>query len=270
MEKSPGDRYPSVLAFWRALDRAMVDDGLFQAPPEQPLVLHGQGASALASAVNGELARSSLETSPLEGPPDQQKDHEVVRGASRRARALDETSSWNGRRGDTVPVAPEVGPWNGGDRLRSWAEVGGQERPVAFGDSRGAADDADGNPTRPLSRERHGRRHRWHARHVWEAAALVVVLVCGSTVGLLGASTLRERALTAWHSVGAMGTRAAAQTVGEGGRLLSRLGKLSGVLKSSSKSSSKMSSKISKGSADSKIADGSKVGGGYASLGSDH
>ena len=28
MAKAPGDRYPSILAFWRALDRAMIKDGL--------------------------------------------------------------------------------------------------------------------------------------------------------------------------------------------------------------------------------------------------
>gem|GEM_PF-5260992 len=255
MEKSPGDRYPSVLAFWRALDRAMVDDGLFQAPAQQPLVLHGQGASALASAVDGELARSSLEASPPEGQKDQEEEDQ---GDSPRARALDETSSWSGPRGDTAAGARKVEPWNGSDRLRSLAEGGGEDRHLAVGAPRGDADPADGTPTRPLSREGRGRRHRWHARHVWEAAALVVVLVCGSTVGLLGASTLGRRALTAWHSVGVLGTRAAAQTMGEGERLLSRVGKISGAFKTS------------RASADSRAPNGSKVRGGYASLGSDH
>jgi serine/threonine protein kinase len=184
MAKAPHDRYPSTLAFWRALDRAMVTDGLLPNVTGYGSTIHGAGPG---------LYGESRGTPPIVQP-----------ATPVRAVILD---SGNGDSVSASGSTPATAHLNAASSL---LEQDGEipESPQFSLGALGGADQHERSITTAMPRTRRERPRR-RGRHAWQAVVLLVVLAGGAYIGLQNGPTVRARAGGGWDALRTFAARAA-------------------------------------------------------------
>ncbi|MEO5769111.1 MAG: serine/threonine-protein kinase [Polyangia bacterium] len=198
MAKGPQDRYPSTLAFWRALDRAMVTDGLIPNASGYGSTIHGAGPGIYvesrgtppivqpATPVDAVILESGIDASV------------GASGSTPATEQLDASSSVleQDSQGAEVPQF----------------SLGASER---FVESERCPTTAMRRANPKVSREQPRRRGRLG----WQAVVLLVVLASGAYIGLQDGATVRARAGGGLNALRTLAARAAERGMNEGQRL---------------------------------------------------
>ncbi|MEP6651763.1 MAG: serine/threonine-protein kinase [Myxococcales bacterium] len=200
MAKGPQDRYPSTLAFWRALDRAMVTDGLLPNATGYGSTIHGAGPGIYgesrgtppilhpATPVHAVMLDAGISDSvSASGSPTE----------SGQLEHLNATSSLLEQAGQ-IPETPQF-------------SLGAPEPDVV----------SERCITTAMPRAKRERQRR-RGRIGWQAVVLLVVLATGAYIGLQDGPTVRARAGGGWNALRTFAARAAERGMNEGQRLFSR------------------------------------------------
>ncbi len=187
MAKNPADRFPSILAFWRALEQAMVKDGLLAVLPNQPALCLMDDAAEEAERSTTTPRTSSPSLSSASSAPQEQprSDHPTTRL-------------------EGIESGADSGPHvTGALALRT--------------DPNQEIDHDDRVTVRHREVKDRPRRSRV------ADFALLVTLGAGACAGLLEIPNLRVRAGAAWQSVREFTSRVADDSLSEGYSWMSRI-----------------------------------------------
>lgn len=196
MSKTPHDRYPSTLAFWRAFDRAMVSDGLLPVQSGHGTTIHGPAMSNPPAGPPARPGRSSNQPRPVMLDSGS-GDAVTAMGPA----AVAESS-------DSTPVT-----------ILADGEVPAEDPQFSLG---AAEDFREASATTRMRRAKRQRQPGRGRKHIWQAGVLLLVLVGGAYLGFQDLPTVRSRAGGGWNALRTFAVRAAARGISEGHRLFDK------------------------------------------------
>ncbi|MBC8131967.1 MAG: serine/threonine protein kinase [Deltaproteobacteria bacterium] len=200
LAKEPRARFPSTLAFWRALDRAMLSDGVLTSATGHSTTIHGPAMEMQRTRRERNLPSAVV-------PPASDTPAIIPLSEVRTDVAVAD-----------VAVA-DVDGADGAVEDRLLGAVGGPAAKAEFALGRDEDAERDGPLTTRFPRTK-DRRRRKSGQLAWQGAVLLLVLAGGFYLGMQDVRVLRSRADGNWSAFRTFAARTVERGISQGHRIL--------------------------------------------------